>query len=225
MGQGHHEIKWNHCTYEAVVVQYADDITWVIENLNDANNAALLNRRRGVYEPLQAVLGAETEIPDPLLQALARNDSGGLYTYFITDFVANSTQILERLRDGIFTRKALREGRSESLIGLSPEAEECLNKMVQFLNKETFTEARVKNRYQMLHTVSGACIDLLYNGWEDTLPRIIDERAALERWPREKIDKAKELVADPVHRIQLAVDILADMGDQEIYDFVGIQSL
>ncbi len=221
--QAPHEIKWNHATYEACVVQYADDITWVIENLNDANSAALLNSRRSVYESLLAVLGEG--IRDAILRPLSRNDSGGVYTFFISDFIAESTRILDSLGDGAHSRVALREGKAESFIGLSRESEELLNSMIQFLNTQVFTEPRVRNRAQMLRTVSVACLDLLYNGTDDILPKVIKDRATLQRWAPARINTAQELLKDPVHRIQLAIDILADMGDQEIYDFVGIQAL
>lgn len=220
---GCHELKWNQFTYEAAVVQYADDITWVIENLNDANSAALLNRRpRSMYDELLATLG---DPPDTLLRPLTRNDSGGIYTYFITDFVRHSQGVLDGLKDGANARVALREGSPGSVISLSPEAEDQLDKCTEFLHNVVFEEPRVRNRAQMLKTVSLASIDLLYQGWEETLPAMIKEKATLERWKNEQIEKAIHMVTDPIHRIQVVVDILADMGDQEIYDFVGIQSL
>jgi hypothetical protein len=37
--------------------------------------------------------------------------------------------------------------------------------------------------------------------------------------------QVKTLLREPVHRIQLAVDVFSQMSDQEIYDFVGIQGL
>ena len=220
---GVQEIRSNHCTYEATVIQYADDITWVIENLNDANSAALLNKRRSIYEGVLSTL--EEQVPEGLLRPLSRNDAGGVYTYFISDFIHYSRDVLSKISDGLVGRIALREGKATSFIGLSPEAEQQLDKLASFLYNEVFTEPRVKNRTQMLKTVSVACMDLLYSGAEDILPKLINERATLERWPPEKLNKAIELVGDPVHRVQLAVDIFADMGDQEIYDFVGIQSL
>ncbi len=216
-------IQWYHCTYEAIVVQYADDITWVIENLNDANNAAILNRRRSVYEALQSTLGAD--IPEGLLRPMIGNDPGGLYTFFIHNFVAHSEEVLSRLKDGADFRIAMRNGEAAESIGLSEEAENLLAQMAAFLDGQVFTEARVQNRTSMLRTISTACVELLYNGVDEILPRMIEERAMLERWSRDMTVKAQELLQDPVHRIQVAVDVLAEMGDQEIYDFVGIQSL
>lgn len=224
--QGFLEINWQHGTYEAIVVQYADDITWVIENLDDANTAALLNQRISVYGELKSYLEHDhIEIPEGLLRPLSNNDSGGLYTYFITDFVGYSDEILQGLKDGADYRVALRTGQRESFIGLSPEAETHLNKMTQFLKDSVFKEPRVNNRKEMLETLSVACAELLYTGKEDVLPQRIEEKAILKQWPTDKKTKAINLLDEDIHRIQLSVDMLAEMGDQEIYDFVGIQSL
>lgn len=220
---GHHEIRWDHCTYEGIVVQFADDITWVIENLNDANDAALLNSKNSHYNELLANLGEH--VPEALLRALTGNDAGGLYTYFISDFVKHSSEILARLGDGVHERIALRKGLPEAVIGLSPEATHQLNLMEGFLRAKVFNEPRVKNRTQMLKTVSVACLDLLLRGREDSMPRIIRERGLLERFQSDEVTTALELLRDPVHCVQLAVDIFANMADQEIYDFVGIQAL
>ncbi|MFP5205894.1 MAG: hypothetical protein ACLGSH_11105 [Acidobacteriota bacterium] len=219
------EMKWDHFTYEASVVQYADDVTWVIENLNDANSAALLNKRsNSVYADLVTVLSPQ-DAPEGLLRSLNDNDSGGIYTYFIADFVNHSRKILDKLGDGAYLRQALREGTASGYIGLSPEAEVHLDKCSDFLQSSVFNEARVKNRANMLRTVSLACLDLLYSGWADTLPTMIREKATLERWTPAKLAKAIDLLRDPFHRIQAAVDVFVEMGDQEIYDFVGIQAL
>ncbi|MFH1740130.1 MAG: hypothetical protein ABIH23_14065 [bacterium] len=220
---GFHEIRWDHVTYEAIVVQYADDITWVIENLSDANDAALLNGRGSLYDELRKVLG--DDIPEGVLRPLSSRDSGGIYTFFIEDFVRHARTVLEDLGDDAHGREALKAGESRSIIGLSPDALNQLERIEQFLYDRVFTEPRVKNRTMMLSTISSACLDLLYAGTDDVLPRMIQERAALDGWVKDKMDRAQALLRDPVHRVQLAVDILANMADQEIYDFVGIQSL
>lgn len=227
-GGGHdfHEIHWQHCTYEAIVVQYADDITWAIENLNDANNAALLNTGESYYKQLNSILGPN--IPDLLVRGLANDDSGLLYTYFIEDFVRHSQDILEQLNraDGTHKRIALMQGEEESFIGLSPEAENYLDLVIEFLNNHVFTEPRVKNRKEMLKIISTACLDLLYQGEDSVLTELINERALLDPyWIKGQAARAKALLSDEIHRIQLAVDIFTNMGDQEIYDFVGIQTL
>ena len=220
---GFHEIKGDHVTYEATVVQYADDITWIIENLSDANDAALLNGQGSLYEELRKVIGEE--IPEGLLRPLAARKSGGIYTYFIDDFVRQSRSVIEALDDEGKDRAGLKAGDMNSLIGLSPEADVHLGKIEKFLHDHVFEEPRVKNRKIMLEIISKACLELLYNGEEDVLPRLIKERSMLDGWERETLDRANELLRDPIHRVQLAIDIFANMGDQEIYDFVGIQSL
>jgi len=221
---GHHEIQWSHLTYEAIVVKYADDITWVVENLNDANSAALLNDRRSIYDSLIRELGGE--VPDSLLKGLVAGNTGLIYTYFITDFNKNSENKLSLIREGVQKRIALREGSvDDAQIGLSDEGLNVLRKIKDFLEKTVFAEIRVSNRAKMLNTLSDACMELLYNGVEDILPKYIKEKAVLERWSEDDIANALSLIRDPIHRIQLCVNVFCDMADQEIYDFVGIESL
>jgi dGTP triphosphohydrolase len=216
---GYNEILFSHATYEATVTQYADDITWVIENLNDANSAALLNGKPSLYSTLTTVLN---EPPEPLLRALTNHDAGALYTYFISDFVEHSLEVLTLLGDGAHSRIALRDGEKESFIGLSTDAEAQLESLILFLQEEVFTEPRVQNRFEMLKTVSKACVELLYKGDSS---KILEDRAALEQWSPDVQRTATNLLDEPVHRVQLAVDIFSSMSDQEIYDFVGIQAL
>ena len=42
LSDGKHQLSWRHDSYEAMVVRLADDITWVLENLQDANDARIL---------------------------------------------------------------------------------------------------------------------------------------------------------------------------------------
>ena len=221
---GQHEIEWKHATYEWTTAQYADDITWIIENLNDANSAALLNNTRAIYLELAGEL-EEQDPPEALSGPLQRQDSGGIYTFFINDFIQTSQSILERLNDGAHFRVALREGNSQATIGLSSEAEVLLDRMRDFLVDRVFDETRVRNRFGMLEAISRACIDLLYDRSDDFIAKYLTEKARLEIWNRDKLIKAQQLAKDPIHRVQLAVNIFSDMGDQEIYDFVGVQSL
>jgi len=219
-----HIISWEHCTYESIVVQYSDDITWVIENLNDANNAALLNKSKGLYLELLKELDDKGDIPSEFSTALRRNDAGGLYTFFITDFISNSVDKFKSLKEGADERIALRECRKEALIGLSENALYLLNNITQFLEKHAFDETRVKNRKKMLQTIVETCLSLLFDS-PNAIKSFIEDRSILECWGEDKEEKAKSLVDEKINRIQLAVDILAYMGDQEIYDFVGMHSL
>jgi dGTP triphosphohydrolase len=219
--RGHNRITDDHATFEAIIVQYADDITWVIENLNDANEVALLNGNKKIYEEL----AIEVADIDPAFDAAIRKyDPGGLYTYFITSFVQNSAEILSKGESDITMREQLAKGNAAVRIGLSGEAEQVLVKLIEFLNSRVFTEPRTKNRSEMLRNISGACIELIHSS-DEVLTRVIDDHSKLHGWNRGTTENAKELLRDPIHRIQLSMDILASWGDQEIYDFVGIQSL
>lgn len=221
----HHEITSEHFTYEALVVQYADDITWAIENLNDANSAALLNGKASIYSRLKDHLRTADGLPDGLLPALDTNSAGGLYTYFIDDFIKTSREALgDVIKEGS-GRARLISGDRQALIGLSAEAQTVLNRMCKFLNDVVFAEPRVSNRKEMLMRVAVACAELLYSGGSEALPRVVDERKVLGQWNDDQLKLAKELLDDPIHKVQLSLDVLAEMGDQEIYDFVGIESL
>jgi dGTP triphosphohydrolase len=220
--RGYNKITDDHATFEAIIVQYADDITWVIENLNDANEVALLNgQQRSLYEDL----AIEVADIDPAFDlAIQKNDPGGLYTYFISAFVRHSTDVLAKGNSEYAMRLELAKGTTAVKIGLSSEAEAVLEKLVNFLNGRVFIEPRTKNRSEMLRSISGACIELIYSS-EDVLMQAIQDQSRLHRWNQDVRRNASALVQDPVHRIQLSMDILSSWGDQEIYDFVGIQSL
>lgn len=220
--RGYNEITDKHATFEGIVVQYADDITWVIENLNDANDVALLNSQtQSVYNALAIELA---DIDPAFSKALEKNDAGGIYNYFITDFVRHSDEVLSKGGGGVELRTELSTGSNAAMIGLSAEAEELLNKMVLYLNDHIFTEPRTENRTKMLHSVSSACVELIHAS-SDVLPRVVNEQARLGRWNKETIKRAVDLLDDPIHKVQTSMDVLASWGDQEIYDFVGIQSL
>jgi dGTP triphosphohydrolase len=220
--RGFNLITDSHATFEAIIVQYADDITWAIENLNDANEVALLNgAERSIYEKL----GVELADIDPAFDLVIRTpDAGLLYTYFIDNFIRHSEEVLGTGEGSIEMREALIKGDKSVLIGLSPEANRVLEKLISFLHTRVFTEPRTKNRFELLKDISEACIDLIYAS-PDILPQAIKDQSKLHRWKDDVEEMAIKLLEDPVHRIQLSLDILASWGDQQIYDFVGIQSL
>lgn len=224
---GKHEIRWDHVTYEAIVVQYADDITWVIENLDDAHRASVLAGGSNIYLSMLDYLREQGKVPPALNDALFEKDSGGLYNYFITDFIAASRETRTRLRDGADFRLALRNGVKEARITLSASVEAQLADMKSFLKKRIFSEPRVHNRFQILQTIAQACLDLLYSGRPDALENYVEAQAGVLNFRdrEEKMTRVRELLKDPVHRVQLAADIFSQMSDQEIYDFVGIQGL
>jgi dGTP triphosphohydrolase len=220
--RGYVELTDAHATFEAMVVQYADDITWVIENLNDANDVAVLNAKPSVYDELEREI--ESQLPPALQDALKRNDASAVYSYFITDFVEHSSRMFDKLGTEHQVRSALHTGEAARLFGASAEATALLDQMIQFLNENVFSEPRTRNRTEMLKSVSLACVDLIYSS-SDVLPRVVEEQANLNRWNTATKKRALDLLTDDVHRTQLSMDVLASWGDQEIYDFVGIQSL
>jgi len=222
---GQHEIRWSHVTYEALVVQYADDITWIIENLDDAHKASVLAGGSDMYYAMLDDLREQGKVPSALNDSMLERDSGGLYNYFITDFIETSRGVLDRLKEAADFRQALREGIPEAYISLSANVEAQLRRMKAFLVRRVFSEPRVSNRFQILQTITQACLDLLYNGRPDALDNYVDAQAGVLNLHDEKLERVKDLLRDPVHRIQLAVDIFSQMSDQEIYDFVGIQGL
>lgn len=220
---GQHEIRWEHVTYESLVVRYADDITWVIENLDDAHKASVLAGGTDMYYAILDDLREQGKVPTALNDAILERDSGGLYNYFITDFIKTSREVFDRLGDNAAYRMTLREGLIEAVISLSPEVEAQLDRMKSFLNRRIFNEPRVFNRFQILQTLTEACLDLLYKS--DTLQDYVKTQAAVLNIKGEKLDRAEGLLTEPIHRVQLVVDIFSQMSDQEIYDFVGIQGL
>ena len=92
-----HELNSAHQTYEGIVVQYADDITWVIENINDASTARVLNGNESFYVILSKEL-KDSLVPNEVKLALLGGDSGALYTYFITDFFNSLEESASRNR-------------------------------------------------------------------------------------------------------------------------------
>lgn len=218
---GTHEITSQNATYEAVVHQYADDITWIIENLNDANRAAILNDSTSVYDEALDSLGKGLD--EGLLRPMNDRDAGGLYTYFINDFVQHSEEVFRLLDDGVIDRVALRDGRANAMIGLSDQAEVYLDQLEAFLRSNVFTEQRVANRFNMLQTLSTACMDLLYSSTSGLIEKKIKEIALRERWKSDETKHAIDLLTEDVHRIQVCVNVFADMGDQQVYSILGIQ--
>ncbi len=218
----YHTIEWGDVSYESIVVQYADDITWVIENLNDSNNAALLNnpQNKGLFQELFDQGNYE---PLMVIQGLSRRDSGKLYSYFINDFINYSKSVLEK-KDGLESKLLLKDGDKEFLIGLSAEGKEILKSFKEFLSKKVFSENRVSHRKQMLETITEGCMDLIYNGKDEYLYRYIEVKANIEGWTDEQKKLALSLLDNDIHRIQLSVNVFSELGDQEVFSFVGMDS-
>jgi len=211
-------ITWEHATHEAHVVQYADDITWVIENLSDANTAAALaGKGNDVYTKLASYLG-RNHAPEAVINRVNDRDSGGLYTYFIADLITSSEARFAACREVAPTpcRDAL-------LVALSDGAQSVLDTMVKFLESSVFADLRVVNRNRMVAAITQACLEILYDGDLRILERFIESRSLVEGWLPDDRQRAVELLNNPVHRAQLAIDILASMSDREVYDFAGLE--
>lgn len=223
---GTHQIGWQHATIESHVVSEADDFSWVIENINDANSVAQLNgpNSRSIYDELTREIGKNA--PPAVLRGLTSADAGSLYSYFISDFSNNTekaTAIAAKHGNGRDARiAALTAG-----VGLTAEAKAILAKMKSFLAEEVFRELRVANRTRMLQTLSRACLELIYTGVDgkDILESHIDDKATIEKWTKQQRQHAKKLLSDPIHRIQATVNMFSELGDHEVYSIVGIDSL
>lgn len=218
-----HSIDWRNVTLESIVVKYADDITWAIENLNDANNATLTNNpnNKGLFQDLFDQGNFDSQV---LIMGLSRRDSGKLYSYFINDFINNSLKILQK-KEGTETKYRLKAGERDCLIGLSTEGEEVLKIFKEFLENKVFSENRVFHRKKMLETITEGCVDLIYNGKDEYLKRYIETKANIEGWTDDLKKNAIDLLNNDIHRIQVSVNVFSELSDQEIFSFVGMESL
>ena len=217
-----HKIVWSNITFESVVLRYADDITWVIENLNDANDAVLLNKPNEKCLYYKLLDHGKFDMP-VLINGLSSRDSGKLYSYFINDFIENSSRILGS-NDSKEPILSLKSGDSKYLIGLSPEGNEILNTIKHFINKSVFEENRVLNRKRMLETITEGCVDLIYNSKNDYLNNYIETKSSIEGWRDDLKTRAIDLLDDDIHRIQVAVNVFSELSDQEVFSFVGMDS-
>ncbi len=218
----YHSIDWRHVTFESIVVRYADDITWIIENLNDANNATLVNNP--ISSGLFQELFMHGKFDNSILNAgLSRRDSGKLYSYFINDFINNSQTVLNK-HDGLETKLRLQAGESNCVIGLSKEGNEVLKSFKKFLDNKVFSENRISHRKKMLETITEGCIDLIYDGKEEYLHRYIETKAAIEGWEEDTKKEALSMLNDGIHRVQVSVNVFSELSDQEIFSFVGMDN-
>jgi hypothetical protein len=151
-------ISGDDLTHEATLVRYADDITWVIENLTEASRASSLAGTVTAYQNLARKNA--TDLPQPVLAALASGDSGKLYTYFIDDLVATSSS---RMHD-ISPKEPKRE--TQPIIALSGIAQRSLNLMKSFLDQNIFESDRIRYRNRTLHDLTLTSLDILFEAYE-----------------------------------------------------------
>ncbi|MBA7668898.1 Deoxyguanosinetriphosphate triphosphohydrolase-like protein [subsurface metagenome] len=228
LGSVKHVMCYQNETYEAMVVRLADDITWVIENLQDANQARMIrtgDERRDLLDMVAAQPGPKW--PADFLQAIARKDISELYNYFIKDCVQNTRGLFEKAgKDALFQRIALREGNvTEAKVALSDEAFQTLNRVKAFLFAKIFSDGRTENRNQVLKTILEFVAELLYGGENISLPEIT-EKMIKQRSMKYPTFEANEVIkaanSDPYFRIQIVVNIMSEMSDMEIFKIVGI---
>lgn len=221
-----HFISSEHITYESIVASYADDITWTIENLNDANTVALLSGKESRFNDFHREMMSDREIPN-LLRVANNNDPGELYNYFITDFIRTSgPHIGEMEKQHDSERKSLRKSVVDLGFGLSEEAQIVLDRIIEYLGQRVFSDSRVKNRTQLLAQLSAACVDIIYAGGGEYLEADIKKKKRLFRWSDHQQAEALRLIEQSaVHRLQLSVDVFAEMGDLDVFEFAGVESL
>ncbi len=208
-------------SFEATVVRYADDITWVIENINDAHQVAQAGDQTNIFKELDNFIG--DELPSNLSMAITRGNPGLMYTYFIDNFVTHSETVLnEALKsEENITRKILLGEKVQ--IGLSVEAATALLKLKDFLNQSIFGSARIENRNKMLATIANATMGILWDN-KGTLWQIIEQKGRHEGWTRAQMDQIEKWMSDDIYKIQIIVNAFSEMSDSEVFHFIGIES-
>lgn len=225
-----HEFSWQNETYEAMVVRLADDITWVIENFQDANYAHLISShgQQDLLTEVHRVL--IDKVDERFLNALARKDPGDLYNYFISDCVENSNnriaQIEKKHPDWFQQRLALRNGEPEAdIVSLSEKGHRALDAMKAYLVEQVFGDPRTANRNQVLATILRFVAGHLFGKLNVAVPPGTQEwiHQRSRRYPG---FRAEDVISrsnqDPFFRIQVVVNIMSEMSDTDIFHMVGM---
>lgn len=218
-GQPEFTLRDSDLTHEAVVVRYADDITWVIENLNEASKAAsLAGSPNATFNMLATVLKSNDLPPDLQIALTPVPDLGRIYTYFINDLVVTSQSALE---------EAETSGASEAdpAVKLSMEADRMLHLMKSFLTERVFSDDRIVYRNRTLVSIIQTVLDVYWDSPSGALQTYLDGKAMIEGWTPDEVKRSNELLADPVHRVQASVDALASMSDREVYRLLGLEAM
>lgn len=204
-------------THEAVLGRYCDDITWVLENLNEASRVAALDGASTAHQALGNLYGRDFDAE--VLSALGISDTGALYTYFIDDLVKTTKATMQKDGDASSTARE-----TEQLVGLSNQGERTLEKMKDYLSNNVFSHERVEFRNETLKGITRTALNILYKSFEDELPRRIERNARLTGWASaEMLKLARDSLKEPVHRVQVAVDVLSAMSDREVFELVGLE--
>lgn len=216
----------NHDSLEATVVKYADDITWVIENLNDAHQVALMeDNENDIFKDLASEMKNDDSFPSNLMEAIRRENPGLFYTYFINDFVTFSNEEINNVlkNDENISRDFLIKEKVR--IGLSPNALYALKKLKDYLLDSVFSTAKIENRNKMLRTITEATLEILWEDKRDNLIQLVNKMGKSRGWGRTKIERANNnIYSDEIHKIQTIVNVFSEMSDTEIFSFIGIES-
>lgn len=205
-------------TYEAMLVRYCDDITWTVENLAEASRVAAVDAGPSVSPFRQLAASHKKDFIEGVRNALHEEDTGALYTYFIDDLVRNSKALMESAGGAVPANEA------EPLIALSDQGKRTMELMKQFLDAQIFRNERMLFRTTTLEGISRTALDVLYKSYENELPTRIEKLARLGGWMETgEFDDAKAKLRDQVHRVQVAVDVMASMSDREIFELVGLE--
>lgn len=215
-------------TYEAMVVRLADDITWLIENLQDANQARMI-ATKGKGRDLLDELGASSyaKWPNEFLQGLARKNFGEIYNFFINDCINTTLRNFQEAgADDLLQRIGLRENpETKARVELSAEAFDTLLNVRRFLFENVFSDARTDNRNKVLRTILEFVADLLYGDESLSLPEITKEKIAQRsvKYPPFEANKViKAAGENPFLRLQITINLMSEMTDKEIYSIVGM---
>lgn len=224
----HSKITSQHATFEAIIAQYADDITWAIENISDYNRIIRQSSSNAIFHELARHLSDSIggNHVSAITKALYDEDVGGVYNYFITDFIVNSREVLSKINDEAIGKIA--ELNLHKSFGLSEDGEKILDSIILFIQQSIFEEPRVKNRKQLLSSITESCLELLFQELIDVdrmskTYTFISPKSTAGRFGQN--NKNIDLSNDKVHRAQLAVDVFSDMSDQDVFDFLGIQQI
>lgn len=226
-----HKLTWENDTYEAMVVRLADDITWVIENLQDANNARLATSlgNDDLFSDIASQFAGK--IGDGFRSAISLKDTGELYNLFIRDCIEVTKPTFEdkRNRDKLIQRIALTKGDSEApLVALSSIGLQTLQQLKEILKVRVFGDPRTTNRNKVLGTIIEFAANQLYGSSPGALPEHtvtwIKQRAkcfpAFDAEP--VITKATN---DPYFRVQLVINVLSEHTDSDVFQMVGMGGL
>lgn len=199
-----------------MLARYCDDITWVLENLNEASRVAALEHQITMHQTLAK--SHSRDFDATVLAALGVSDHSKLYTYFIDDLVTTSKANQSKQAVDV------QADETNPLVALSPRASRTLTLMIEFLESNVFSDERIEFRNRTLKGIIATGLDILYTSYENEMPRRIERAARLDgSYSPDAMKAVHELLKEPVHRVQASVDLIASMSDREVFELVGLE--